>query len=110
MLKVLLHVLFMLLLFLILAGVIGAVGTGFGLFFNLLIPGIQLGHALISGMMVGIFSMYIFLRLFILANTGDSQNDNEDQEPAIVYIPSEFTTFHLSRKKSRKEKTINPPK
>lgn len=97
---------------------IGALGVGQGLLLYWIIPGIQMGHAVIAGMILTVYTLYVFSKLLNSSFRELSDRNKEEEpepepepEPSIVVIPRDIFFSRSQRSKSKKrEKVVNPKK
>jgi len=97
-------ILFMILVFLILAAFLCAVAIGFGFLLTMWVASLQLGHGIITGAVVSTGALYIFLWVL---NTGNpSIDDDEDgSEPQPIFVvPRDFSPYRSQRAKSQKKR------
>ena len=97
-------ILFMILVFLVLAAFLCAGAIGIGSLLAICLDSLQLGHGIITGAVVSTGALYIFLWVL---NTSNPSNDydEDDSEPAPIFVvPRDFSPYRSQKTKSQKKK------
>ncbi len=92
----------LLFLYLLLKAFLVGIGMGIGFILHWIVPAIDLGMAVLIGVITTGFSMYFFARLFALADTISGEGTASDMASSVTYLIDPIPPIPRPRRSRRK--------